>query len=126
MILIVDDQIEQQAISCGKGGDDPCGKAIGVHRDADGGGACVQLRQILRQLRLQQGHLVMVADQAQARWRCGAGLASVDQQAAHAFFEGFQALRDGRGGDAKRGRRQIKAATAVDCGKGGKKGIGKH
>ena len=41
MILIVDDQIEQHIVCGGKRGDDPCGKAICVHRDADGGRTCV-------------------------------------------------------------------------------------
>ena len=46
----------------GKGGDHPCGKAIGMDRDAGGGGVGMQLGQIDGELRLQQRHFVMVPD----------------------------------------------------------------
>ena len=56
----------------------------------------------------------MMADQAQAGRGGGAGQTAAYKDGAHALFKRFQALRDGGGGDAKGGRRQIKAATAMD------------
>ena len=126
MILIVDDQIEQHVVGGGKGGDDPGGKAIGVDRDANGGGASVQMGQVLAELGLQEGDLIMVADQAQAGWCGGAGLTPADKRGAHAFFERFQALGNGGGGDAEAACGQIKATTAVDGCERGEEGIGEH
>jgi hypothetical protein len=42
------------------------------------------------------------------------------------LLERADALRDGRGGDAKFGRRRVKAAAPVDGGQGGKLGVVAH
>ena len=38
-VLVVDHEVEQEARGRGEGGNDPGGEAVGVDRDAEGGGA---------------------------------------------------------------------------------------
>ena len=125
-VLIGDDEIKEKPGSGGEGGDDPCGEAVGVDGDAQGGGALACAGQIAVQAVFQEGDLTEMGDQAQAGGGGDAGLAADDQQGADTLFQRFDPLGDGGGGQAKLGCGQIKGATAVDGSKRGELGVIEH
>ena len=125
-ILIINDQIELKSGDGGEGGDDPGGKAVGVHSDAQGGGGVVTVGQAVFQAGLEQSDLCQMGNQAQAGGGGAAGLAADDQQGTGAFLKRLDALGNGGGGQAKVGCGKVKAATAVDGGEGSKLGVVEH
>ena len=125
-ILIVDDKIEQQPLGRGKGGDDPGGKAVGIDRDAQGGKAGRQTGQVGGKGAFQQGHLVMVADQAQAGLGCHRRRAPADEKGSRSLLQRLDPLADRRRGDMQFRRRKVERSAPMDGGKGGKLGGIKH
>lgn len=118
MVLVVDDQIEQQAGDGGDGRQHPGGKAVGIDGDA-GCGSGGWRTEVGQGGCLEQGRILGMPGKARARGGRGAGLAPDDQRGADAVLERADALRDGGRCDVQHGSGTVEAAGAQDGGKRG-------
>ncbi len=120
VVLIVDHQIKQQITGVGQRAREPCGEAVGVHRDAH---PCRRVcgfvqRQFAHHLRFQKPNILGMFGQPCANRGAGAGRAAIDQRGANAVFQRLDTLGNRGRRDPQFGGGGLETAALQDRGQG--------
>lgn len=117
VFLIIDNEIEEEAVYAGECGEEPCCDAVGVNGDADW---CVLRRhkrgEVAGEALFQKVHVGGMCGEPTPGIGAGAGLTAMHQKRADPVFERLQTLRDSGLGDAKFGRSTFETASVQDGG----------